>query len=205
MYKFLDIIKGNFVTFLRPFLEKLAKNYPKNRKLFWENFEIIWRNEKMIILGTFWEFLGKYVHQVHFVKHILNYLLKNLIFRIKKKISIYRYRYWKFFDIDTAKSHQSFEPLSTTSGENRHMPHWLFCWEFNSKQLLTFTWTFFPLEQHSKMKISFLTSLQTILFEVRSRNYRFKMIFIDKNFFLSIIIDKFYCCFVSILSTWQKM
>ncbi len=38
--KFLDILKGNFATFLRQFLEKLGKNYPKNRKLFWENFEI---------------------------------------------------------------------------------------------------------------------------------------------------------------------
>ncbi len=32
--KFLDIPKGNFVTFLRQFLEKLVKNYPKNMKLF---------------------------------------------------------------------------------------------------------------------------------------------------------------------------
>ncbi len=34
----------NFVTFLRQFLEKLVKNYPKKMKLFKENFEIIWRN-----------------------------------------------------------------------------------------------------------------------------------------------------------------
>ncbi len=61
LYKFLDILKGNFVTFLRQFLEKLAKNYPKSMKLFWEYFEIIWRNYKIIILGTFWKFLGKYI------------------------------------------------------------------------------------------------------------------------------------------------
>ncbi len=68
LYKFLDILRGNFATFLRQFLEKLVKN--------WENFEIIWRNYNIIILGTFWKFLGKYVRQVSFVKQILNYLLK---------------------------------------------------------------------------------------------------------------------------------
>ncbi len=62
LYKFLDILKGNFVTFLCHFSEKLVKNYPKNMKLFWENFGIIWRNYKIIILGTFWKFLGKYVN-----------------------------------------------------------------------------------------------------------------------------------------------
>ncbi len=98
LYKFLDILKGNFATFLRQFLGKLVKNYPKNRKLLWENFEIIWRNYKIIILGTFWKFLGKYVRLVSFVKQILNYLLKTLNFWIKEK-----YRYGKFFDIDTIK------------------------------------------------------------------------------------------------------
>ncbi len=78
LYKFLDILKGNFVTFLCQFLEKLAKNYPKNMKLFWKNFEIIWRNYKIMILGIFWKFLGKYVHRVSFGKQILNYLLKTL-------------------------------------------------------------------------------------------------------------------------------
>ncbi len=108
MYKFLDILKGNFVTFLRQFLEKLMKNYPKYRKLFWENFEIIWRNYT-IILGTFWKFLGKYVRQVSFVKQILNYLLKTLIFRIKKnihqyvstfllKISVQNFSIWTNYD-----------------------------------------------------------------------------------------------------------
>ncbi len=78
LYKFLDILKGNFVTFLWQFLEKLVKNDPNNIKLFWENFEIIWRNYNIIILGTFLKFLGKYVRQVSFVKRILNYLLKTL-------------------------------------------------------------------------------------------------------------------------------
>ncbi len=62
LYKCLDILKGNFETFLCQFLEKLVKNYPKNVKLFWENFGIIWKNYKIIILETFWEFLGKCVH-----------------------------------------------------------------------------------------------------------------------------------------------
>ncbi len=53
LYKFLDILKENFVTLLCQFLEKLVKNYPKNVKLFWENFGIIWRNYKIIISGTF--------------------------------------------------------------------------------------------------------------------------------------------------------
>ncbi len=77
-YKFLDILKRNFVTILRQFLEKLVKNYRKNMKLFWENFEIIWRNYKIIILGKLWKFLGIYVPQVSFVEQILNYLLKTL-------------------------------------------------------------------------------------------------------------------------------
>ncbi len=77
------------MTFLRQFLEKFVKNYPKNKKLFWENFEIICRNYKIIILGTFWKFLGKYVHQVSFVKQILNDLLKLWFFEFKKNISIY--------------------------------------------------------------------------------------------------------------------
>ncbi len=62
LYKFLDILKRNFVTFLGQFLEKLVKNYPKNMKLFWKNFGIVWRSYKIIILGIFWKFLGKYVH-----------------------------------------------------------------------------------------------------------------------------------------------
>ncbi len=78
LYKFLDILKANFVTFLHQFLEKLVKNYPKNMKLFWENFKIIRRNYKIIILETFWKFLGKYISQVNFVKQIVNYLLKTL-------------------------------------------------------------------------------------------------------------------------------
>ncbi len=78
LYKFLDILKGNFVTFLCQFLENLWKNYPKNVKLFWENFGIICRNYKIIILGTFWKFLGKYVHQGNFGKQILNYLPETL-------------------------------------------------------------------------------------------------------------------------------
>ncbi len=41
LYKFFNILKGNFATFLCQFLEKLVKNYPKNVKLFWENF---WNN-----------------------------------------------------------------------------------------------------------------------------------------------------------------
>ncbi len=49
LYKFLDILKGNFVTFLSQFLQKLLKNYPKNVKFLWENFGIIWRNYKIII------------------------------------------------------------------------------------------------------------------------------------------------------------
>ncbi len=32
LYKFLDIVKGNFVTLLSQFLRKLVKNYPKNLK-----------------------------------------------------------------------------------------------------------------------------------------------------------------------------
>ncbi len=89
LYNFLDILKGNFATFLHKFLEKFVKNYPKNKKLFWENFEMIWRNYKIIILGTFWKFLGKYVCQVSFVKQILNDLLKLWSFELKKYISIY--------------------------------------------------------------------------------------------------------------------
>ncbi len=53
---FVQIFKhsdGNFVTFLDQFLEKLAKNYPKNMKLFRENFRKIRENYKEIILGTF--------------------------------------------------------------------------------------------------------------------------------------------------------
>ncbi len=61
LYKFLDIPKGNFVSFLCQFLEKFVKNYPKNMKLYWKNFGIIWRNYKIIILGIFGKFLGKYV------------------------------------------------------------------------------------------------------------------------------------------------
>ncbi len=95
LYKFLDILKGNFATFLRQFLEKLVKNYLKNKKLFWENFEIIWRNYKIIIFGTFWKFLGKYICQVSFVKQILNYLLKTLIFWIKK--NYHPTPLWKIF------------------------------------------------------------------------------------------------------------
>ncbi len=37
LYKFLDTLKGNFMTFLGQFLEKIVKNCPKNMKLFWEN------------------------------------------------------------------------------------------------------------------------------------------------------------------------
>ncbi len=44
---------GNFVTVLCQFLEKLAKNYGKNMKLFWKNFRKIGENYKEIILGTF--------------------------------------------------------------------------------------------------------------------------------------------------------
>ncbi len=47
---------------MRQFLEKLMKNYPKNIKLFWENFEIIRRNYKIYfnifkqsILDFFWK------------------------------------------------------------------------------------------------------------------------------------------------------
>ncbi len=43
LYKFLDILERNFATFLHQFLEKLVQNCPKNRKLFWEKFEIICR------------------------------------------------------------------------------------------------------------------------------------------------------------------
>ncbi len=93
LYKFLDIKKGNFVTFLRQFLEKLVKNYPKNMKLFRENSEIIWRNYKIIILGTFWKFLGKHVRQVSFVKQILNYLLKTL-----KKCWKFVEKFWGILD-----------------------------------------------------------------------------------------------------------
>ncbi len=91
--KFLDIEKGNFVTFLRQFLKKLVKIYPENLKLFWENFEIIWRNYKIIILETFWKYLGKYVCQVSFVKQILNYLLKTL-----KKCWKFVENFWGIFD-----------------------------------------------------------------------------------------------------------
>ncbi len=42
-------------------------------KGYWENFEIIWRNYKIIILGTCWKFLGKYVG-----KQILSYLRETL-------------------------------------------------------------------------------------------------------------------------------
>ncbi len=97
LYKFVDNLKGNFATFLRQLLEKLVKTYSKNRKLLWENFDIIWRNYKIIILGIFWNFLGKYVHQVSFVKQILNYLLKTLIFLIKKRKSLYIYWYVSIF------------------------------------------------------------------------------------------------------------
>ncbi len=47
------------MTVLRQFLEKLVKNYLKNVKLFRENLEIIWRNYKIIILGTFRKFFWK--------------------------------------------------------------------------------------------------------------------------------------------------
>ncbi len=52
--KFRDIFESIF--------GKLMKNYPKDMKLFWKNFGIIWRNYKIIILGIFRKFLGKYVH-----------------------------------------------------------------------------------------------------------------------------------------------
>ncbi len=47
LYKVLDILKENFLTFLSQFLQKLVKNYSKNMKLFWENFGIIWRNYRI--------------------------------------------------------------------------------------------------------------------------------------------------------------
>ncbi len=62
LHKFLHILKGNFMTFLFQFLEKLVIIYPKNVKLFWENFGIIWRNYKIMILRIFEKFLGKWVH-----------------------------------------------------------------------------------------------------------------------------------------------
>ncbi len=93
LFKFLDILKKNFVTFLYQFLEKIVKNYPRNMQLVWENFEIICRNYKIIILGTLWKFLKKYVHQVSFGKQILNYLQETL-----KKCWKFGEKFWGISD-----------------------------------------------------------------------------------------------------------
>ncbi len=55
-------------------------------KLFWENFEINWKNDKIIILETFWKFFGIYVPRVSFVKQIFELFAQNF----EEMLEIYR-------------------------------------------------------------------------------------------------------------------